>query len=256
MAERPLADRWRLPPHSAAPQRRRNHHELFGIFGDELARIPVQARNPALAVVAGEARVRCVFGARDAVAARAADGRGHELPAREAVPVPLDDGERLVPEHEQPLVLGCDPEQALGDLPVGAADADLERADEHLALTRVHAGDVLDARRVRLPGLRDEREHYAAVRPPSITKTLPVTKPAASEARYATASPPSSGVPRRPSGCRAVSSSRDSPASSTSLRTQGESTVPGQTALTRMLSFTWSTASARVSETTAPCDAQ
>ena len=47
------------------------------------------------------------------MAARAADGRGDELAAGKAVPTSLDDGQRLVPEHEHRLILGCDSEQAL-----------------------------------------------------------------------------------------------------------------------------------------------
>ena len=93
------------------------------------------------------------------MAARAADGRGDELAAREAVPVPLDDGEGLVAEHEQRLILGWDPEVAFRDLAVGAANADLERADEYFALACLYGRNVLDMRRSCFAGLRDEREH-------------------------------------------------------------------------------------------------
>ena len=73
---------------------------------------------------------------------------------------------------------------AFGNLAVGAAHSHFERADEHFALAWLDGRNVLDACRVRVTRLRDERLHYyAAVSPPSITKTLPVTKLAASEAR-------------------------------------------------------------------------
>ena len=57
------------------------------ILGDELAREAVEPRDPALDVVAGEARVRRVLRAGEAVAARAAHGRGDEVAAAEAVAV-------------------------------------------------------------------------------------------------------------------------------------------------------------------------
>ena len=44
--------------------------------------------------------------------------------------VALDDAEQLVPEHERAAV-GGHAEEALGDLAVGAADADLEHAQQH-----------------------------------------------------------------------------------------------------------------------------
>src|SRR5262245_26547099 len=117
----------------------------------------MQACDPALAVVAGQTRIWRVFRACDATATRAADGRSDELPAREAVTVSLDDAQRLVPEHQQSLVPGWDPEEPFRDLAVGAADADLQRADEHLALACFCAWNLFDACRVRTTRLRDER---------------------------------------------------------------------------------------------------
>jgi len=62
-------------------------------------------------------------------------------------------------EHKQRLVLRWDPEEAFRNLAVGAANADLESADEHLALARSHAWNIFDADRVRVTRLHDEREH-------------------------------------------------------------------------------------------------
>jgi len=62
-------------------------------------------------------------------------------------------------EHEDRLALRWGSEQPLRDLAVGAAHADLESADENLALARLHAWNVFDARPVRVTRLRDEREH-------------------------------------------------------------------------------------------------
>ena len=61
--------------------------------------------------------------------------------------VPLDPAEELVPEHEHVLAVRRDAEVALGDLSVGAADADLERPHRHLALAHRLRRDVGDARR-------------------------------------------------------------------------------------------------------------
>ncbi len=90
------------------------------------------------------------------------------------MPVLVDDGEHFVPHHE--ATVGGDPEQPFRDLAVGAAHADLEHADAH-AFTR-RLGNVLDVRRVRDTRLDRQREHQAAVRPPSMTSTLPVTNSA------------------------------------------------------------------------------
>ena len=79
--------------HAGAPARRstsarrarragratRDGDELRRVLGDELAREAVEARDPALAVVAGEARVGRPLAAGEAVPARAAHGRGHEV---------------------------------------------------------------------------------------------------------------------------------------------------------------------------------
>ena len=48
--------------------------------------------------------------------------------------VPLDDAEELMTEHEQVVTFRRHAEEAFGDLPVGAADADLERPHQHLTL--------------------------------------------------------------------------------------------------------------------------
>ena len=96
MSERALADRRWLCEHAEAAERFRNCDQLPRILRDELTGVAVQACDPALAVVTGQTRVRTLLRTRDAVAARAADGRGDELAAREAVAISLDDGQRLM----------------------------------------------------------------------------------------------------------------------------------------------------------------
>ena len=159
MSKRALADRGRLREHAEAPERFRNCDQLLRVLGDELTSVAVQACDPALAVVTGQTRVRRLLRARDAVAARAADGRCDELAAREAVAISLNDGQRLVAEHEQRLVLRREPEKAFRDLAVGAAHAHFERADEHFALACFHGRNVFDMCCVRVTRLRDERQH-------------------------------------------------------------------------------------------------
>ena len=118
-------------------------------LGHELAREAVQPGDAALGVVAGVAGVRRALGARRAVPARAPHGRGDEVAAREAVPVALDDAEELVAEDEPLAPARRHAEQPLGDLAVGAADADLERAQEHLAGPGRGVGDLRDLGRLR-----------------------------------------------------------------------------------------------------------
>lgn len=86
----------------------------------------------------------------------------------------VDDAQQLVPEHE-PTVRG-DAEHALGDLPVGPAHADLQHADAHAVAGRLR--NVLDARGVGDAGVDRQREHQAAVSPPSTTRTVPVANSA------------------------------------------------------------------------------
>ena len=132
---------------------------MLRILRDELTVIAMQARDPALAVVTGQTGVRRVLRAGDATAARAADGRGDQLAAREAIAISLDDSQRLVAEHEQLLALRWDSEQAFRDLAVSPAHAHLESPDEHFALACLDGLDVFDACRVRATRLCDQREH-------------------------------------------------------------------------------------------------
>ena len=80
--------------------------------------------------------------------------------------VPLDDAEELVAEHEL-TASGRDPEETLGDLAVGAADADLEWAQRHLAWVNVVGADLGDSRRPGLTGPREERQRHARRTAPS-----------------------------------------------------------------------------------------
>ncbi len=60
------------------------------------------------------------------------------------MPVGVDDAEQLVAEHELRAAVGRHAEDALGDLSIGAADADLQYAQEQLAVARAHGGNVGD----------------------------------------------------------------------------------------------------------------
>ena len=98
--------------------------------------------------------------------------------------VALDHAEQLVAEHEPVAVVRRDPEGALGDLAIGAADADLQRPQEHLARAGPRVRHLGDGGAVRPAGSGDEGLHaQAAVRPPSITNAVPVTNAASSDAR-------------------------------------------------------------------------
>ena len=161
------------------PSERGIADQLRRILGHELAREPVQARDPALAVVARQARVGGTLAAGEAVRARAAHDRRDEVAAGESVAVALDPAEELVAEHEQLVALGRYAEQPLGDLPVGTADADLERP--HRAprpLARAARARSATRAVCASPGWTTSAEHQAAVRPPSMTSTVPVTNAA------------------------------------------------------------------------------
>ena len=155
--QRTLADRRGLGQDAERAERARDGDDLRRVLDDELAGEAVQPRDPALEVVARQARVRRAFRAGETVAAGAADDRGHQVAAREAVPVTLDPSEELVPEHQLALVVGRDAEVAVRDLAVGAAHADFQHADRHAVSRRLrHVGDVRRADRAR-PS--DERLH-------------------------------------------------------------------------------------------------
>ena len=144
VAERPRADRGRLGEDAETPERTGNRDELRRVLGHELARETVEARDAALAVVPRQARVRRRLRAGEAVPAGSADRGGDEVAAREAGSVALDHAEQLVADHEQGFVLGCDAEVPVEDLAVGAADADLEHPDRHLALPGLRRGQLDD----------------------------------------------------------------------------------------------------------------
>ena len=73
--------------------------------------------------------------------------------------VALDDAQQLVAEDQPPLARGRDAEEALGDLAVGPAHPDLERAHEDLPRLRDGIGDGDDLGGARPAGGRDERQH-------------------------------------------------------------------------------------------------
>ena len=176
------AIRHRLGEDAETSQVARDRNELRRILADELAGEPVQARDAALAVVTGEARVRRALSARDAMPARPAHCRRDEVAAREAGGVSLDDAERLVSEHEQLLPFGRNAEEAVDDLAVGPAYAHLEHAHRHLAGADLGRCDLVDARAARDTGLDDERLHPSTA--PSVAGPT--------SARYRASTPPAS----------------------------------------------------------------
>jgi hypothetical protein len=165
MPQRTRAHRRRLRQHADAPERLRDRNQLGRVLGDHLAREAVQPRDATLAVVTRQARVGRGLCACDAVPARPAHRRRDEVAAREAVAVLGDDRQHLVPEHERPVVRR-DAEEAVRDLAVGAADADLERPQDDRPRRPV-VGHLADARRARAAGLRHERERHARSTAPS-----------------------------------------------------------------------------------------
>ena len=81
------------------------------------------------------------------------------------MPAALDAGEQLVAEHEPLRALGRRAEVALVHLAVGAADADAQRAQQHLAGVRARVGDLLERGRARLAGADGERDHGRSTAP-------------------------------------------------------------------------------------------
>src|SRR5829696_5026846 len=75
LADRPLADRRRLHEHAEPAEYARDADQLGWILGKELACEPVQARDPALAVVAGQAGIGGAVATRETVPARPAHDR-------------------------------------------------------------------------------------------------------------------------------------------------------------------------------------
>ena len=113
VTERALADRRRLGEDTEPAQRPRNRDELAGIFDDQLAREPVQPCDPALDVVARQARIGEAVRAGETVPAGTSHGRGDEVAPREAMAVALDQAEQLVTEHELRAVGRCDAEEPM-----------------------------------------------------------------------------------------------------------------------------------------------
>src|SRR5581483_1101517 len=175
MANGARADGRRLREDTEAAEHSRYAHELVRIFEHELACEAVEPGDAAFAVVTGETRVGRALLACDAVVARPAHGCRHELAALEPAPGTLDHAEHLVPHDKQLAIVRRNAEQALGDLAVRAAHADLQHAHEHAVAPRL--GDVVDPRRMRDARLDDERLH-AAVKPPSTVRIVPVANSA------------------------------------------------------------------------------
>ena len=177
----PRADRRRLGEHAQSTERAWDRDELRRVLGDELAREPVESSDPAFAVVARQARIRRSLGAGHAVRAGAAHGRRDEVAAREAVPVQLDGREHLVAEHERTLAGRRDSEQAVRDLAVGSAHADLEHPQQHLVRAGRDRRDVGHTRRVGHSGPGDERLHLPAQPATAVAVRDPSTAPSDAE---------------------------------------------------------------------------
>ena len=143
----------RARPARRVAQRLRHRDQVLGGHDRELAGEAVQAGDPVLAVVAGGAGVGRALRARVAVAARAPHGRGDEVAGGEAVAA-----RSTRPSSSWPRMSGSspgrgDPEQALRDLAVGPADADLERPHEQLAAAGRGAGISATAALPCTPGV-------------------------------------------------------------------------------------------------------
>ena len=158
--DRPRADRRRLGQHAQPAQRLRHRDQVLGRHDRQLGGEAVQPRDAVLGVVAGVARVGRARGARAAVPARPPHGRRDEVAAREAVAGVLDAAEQLVAEDEPLLAGGRDAEPALGDLAIGPADADLERAHQHLAARGPRLGHLRHGGRAGHSRAGDERLHH------------------------------------------------------------------------------------------------
>ena len=138
----PIAVTWRMPRAQielgsastpSRPSARGIGDHVLGVLDHQLAGEALERRDAALGVVAGVARVGRALLAGAAVPARAADGGGHEVALREAVAALDHDAEQLVAEDQLGLAGRRGAELAGRDLAVGAADADLERADQQRA---------------------------------------------------------------------------------------------------------------------------
>src|SRR5262245_36935560 len=159
VTERAGTDRCRLGEDAEAPEGSGDAYHLVDGLGDQLAREPVEPGNTSLAVSTGFARVGRSVLAGLALVTRAADGCRHEIAAREPVPVALDEGEDLVSEHELVGAVRGNTEEALRDLSVGAADADLQRPEQHGPGLRARLGHLRDAGRVGCTGDRHQGLH-------------------------------------------------------------------------------------------------
>ena len=152
MAYPPRAGRCRLGEDAETPERTRDRNQLRRVFRHDLARESVQARDPALAIVACEAGVGRPLVARAAARAGASNHGCDEIAAREPMPVTLHQAEQFVTEHELRVLVGRDSEESLGDLPVGTADTYFQHSNRHLARSRTHIGDLGDPRCADRPG--------------------------------------------------------------------------------------------------------
>src|SRR5215203_782432 len=126
----------------------------------ELGAVAVERLDAALRVLAVPAHVPLAHGAagaRDGVGAP--DDPGHQLAGVEAAASLADTAEELVPEHEPLVSLRRLAVGAVEDLAVGAADAEVERLDEQLAILWFGLGQVDQLGTVRVPGDHCDGSH-------------------------------------------------------------------------------------------------
>ena len=117
--------------------------------------------------------------------ARSAHGRGYQVAAREAVAVALDDAEELVAEHQPRRgpsgATPKTPSEISRSVPQTPTSSVRRRTSPSAGCG---SGTSATAVLCGWPGMVDEAEHgQAAVSPPSMTKAVPVTNAASSEAR-------------------------------------------------------------------------
>ena len=251
MPDAARADRRRLGEHAEPAERGGIGTRLLGLLEHELAREPVEPRDAALAVVAREARVGCVLGARDAVAARAPHGRATRSPFEKPSPSRSTSASDSCPSTSRFPPVRRDAEQPLGDLAVGPADADLEHAQQDAVAGAARRcprpAPMRDAR------LDDERLHcgrQAAVDREDRAGHELGGREVDDRVRDLLGRAEASHRLARAQRVERLAGVLDE--ASHPRRVDR----PGQTALTRIPSPTWSIASARVSATTAPFDAE
>ena len=157
-------DRQRLDEDADVRQSRRHGNQVPFLFDEELRQKPVDPLDPALEELVGDAEVLTARAARAAAGGGAgAPHHGHHQLAALEMPnlaAEVDHlGDRLVSEDQ---VVGARRLLAVGeggDLPVGAAETDLARAQEDLPGAERPGFVLFDDRHPSSPGKHRHRLH-------------------------------------------------------------------------------------------------